>query len=315
MSNRCLYCYQPLENGMNDFHPWCSKIFFGSENQPVLDISNDQIQELAKEIVSRSIAVTGVQPKLSLTIEAAPGDPKRSRFTIVGLWGHYILKPATPEFASLPENEDLTMHLCDHFGLLTAEHSLIRLQSGELAYITKRFDRQGEEKLALEDMCQLTETLTNDKYRSSHEKIGKFILKFSTNPGLEAIHFFERTLFCYLTGNADMHLKNFSMLTTKDNEVIFSPGYDLLCTRIAIPEDKEEMALTINGRKRKLKKSDFDALAENLKIPGKTVQNIYSRFSKRVKYVNNWVDNSFLSGDMKEQYKEVVQHNATQIGL
>lgn len=315
MSKRCLYCYQVLQQGMIDFHPGCSRQFFGSPVPPVLDISNDQVQELAKEIVLRSITVTGVQPKLSLSIEASPGDPKQSRFTIVGLWGQYILKPPTPAFLSLPENEDLTMHLSEEFGLLTAEHSLIRLQSGELAYITKRFDREGEDKLAVEDLCQLSETLTTDKYRSSHEKVGKFILKYSTNPGLEAIHFFERTLFCFLTGNADMHLKNFSLLTTATNEIIFSPGYDLLCTKIALPEDKEEMALTINGRKRKIKVTDFDTLASNLQIPAKTVQNIYKKFSEKLTVADEWVNHSFLSAEMKEQYKDIIRGNAVQIGI
>src|SRR5690606_11721251 len=126
-----------------DFHTACSKKFFGTETPPILALNEDKMQELAKDIVLRSVAVTGVQPKLSLTIEKEPGDPRKSRFSIVGLWGHYILKPPTPEFPFLPENEDLTMHLAKLFGIPTAEHSLIRLESGELAYITKRLDRSG----------------------------------------------------------------------------------------------------------------------------------------------------------------------------
>ena len=141
MSKRCLYCYQILNDETLNFHPKCSQKLFGSAIPPVLDYGKEQMQELAKEIVIRSVAVTGVQPKLSLTIEKTPGDPKRSRFTIVGLWGGYILKPPTDVFPHLPENEDLTMHLSELFGIPTALHSLIRLQSGELAYLTKRFDR------------------------------------------------------------------------------------------------------------------------------------------------------------------------------
>lgn len=315
MSKRCLYCYQPLPDNATDFHTACSRKFFGSDTPPTLDISNDQMQDMAKEIVLRSVAITGVQPKLSLTIEPAPGDPKKSRFTIVGLWGHFILKPPTPEFFALPENEDLTMHLSSLFDLLTAEHSLIHLQSGELAYITKRFDRVDGEKLAMEDMCQLTETLTNDKYHSSMEKIGKAIIKYSTRPGLDAIHFFELALFCFLTGNADMHLKNFSLLTTRVNEVIFSPAYDLLCTKLAIPDDKEEMALTLNGRKRKLNLQDFDAFAKNLMIPGKTIQHTLARFKDRLQHVNLWIDISFLPDEMKTRYKEIIQENAGRVGL
>lgn len=315
MIKRCLYCYQALrEEG--DFHERCSRIFFGTPVPPVLDYDNDQMQELAKDIVVKSIAVTGVQPKLSLSIEKIPGDPKSSRFTIVGLWGNYILKPPTSEFPYLPENEDLTMTLSQVFAINTAEHSLIRLRSGELAYITKRFDREKKQKLALEDMCQLTETLTEDKYRGSMERVGKQIARFSSRPGFDQVNFFEQALFCFLTGNADMHLKNFALLTTMENETVLSPAYDMLCTKIAMPDDKEELALTLNGKKNNLRRSDFDALAKNLGVPEKTKENIYARYSDVVKAIGpDWIDISFLPDALKDQYKEVIRKNSQSIGL
>ena len=312
---RCLYCYQPLSDSAGDFHAACSKKFFGTETPPQLALTNDKMQELAKDIVLRSVAVTGVQPKLSLTIEKEPGDPKKSRFTIVGLWGHFILKPPTTEFPFLPENEDLTMHLAALFGLPTAEHSLIRLESGELAYITKRFDRSGEERLPMEDMCQLTETLTSDKYRSSMEKIGKCVWSFASRPGLAAISLFEMVLFCYLSGNADMHLKNFSLLTQTDDEIVMAPAYDLVCTKIVIPDDKEESALTINGRKSKLARRDFDALALNLKIPERSKENIYTRFSEKLKQAEQWINFSFLPAGVKGEYLHIINTNKEKIGL
>ena len=309
---RCLYCYQLLSQDEIDFHAKCSKKFFGTVLPPTLDFDNEQMQELAKEIVIKSIAVTGVQPKLSLTIEKIPGG---NRLTVVGLWGNYILKPPTKEYPHLPENEDLTMHLAELFDIPTASHSLIRLRSGELAYLTKRFDRTSKDKLALEDMCQLTETLTEDKYRGSMEKIGKQIEKFSTNPGLDAITFFEIALFSFLCGNADMHLKNFSLLTTEKKEIKLSPAYDLLCTKIAMPEDKDEMALTINAKKRKLKKTDFDIFAKNLKISEKTIQNIYSRFNTKIDNVDTVFNISFLPDKMKMGYKKIICENAEILGL
>ena len=312
---RCLYCYQPVQDRIADYHPKCSKKLFGTETPPMLDYSNGQMQELATEIILRSVAVTGVQPKLSLTIEKEPGNPKQSRFTIVGLWGGFILKPPSEEFANLPENEDLTMHLAKLFDIPVAEHGLIRLKSGELSYITKRFDRIKGKRLPLEDMCQLTETLTIDKYKSSMEKIGKCIAKYSATPGLDAIAFFEMAVFCFLTGNADMHLKNFSLLTSKTNGVGLSPAYDMLCTKMALPEDKEEMALTINGKKRKLKKTDFDSLAKNLNIPDKTVANSYKKFADRKAKVFEFIDISFLPDTMKEDYKRILMENFKQIEL
>jgi serine/threonine-protein kinase HipA len=312
---RCLYCYQLLEVEGVDFHEKCSRIFFGTPTPPELDYSNDQMDELAKQIIVKSIAVTGVQPKLSLEIERNEGDPKASRLTIVGLWGGYILKPPTKTFPHLPENEDLTMHLCEVIGLSTAQHSLIRLKSGELAYITKRFDRLEQNKLAQEDMCQLTETLTEDKYRSSMEKIGKHILKYSSRPGLDLITFFELSLLCFLTGNADMHLKNFALLTTKDHEVVLSPAYDLVSTKVAMPEDLEDMALTINGRKRKIKKADFIVMAKTLGIPERSVQNSFHKLSNLIPDMNSWIDISFLPDNQKEMYKETINNAAKKLEL
>ena len=313
--NRCLYCYNVLPETEKDFHKRCSLNFFGTTTPPALDYNYEEMQDLAKEIVTRSIAITGVQPKLSLTIEKYPGDSKASRFTIVGLWGAYILKPPAETFPFLPENEDITMHLAAFFGIKTADHSLIRLKSGELAYITKRFDRVKNEKLALEDMCQLTETMTADKYKGSMEKVGKHIAKFSTRRGFDLAVFFETTLFCYLTGNADMHLKNFSLLTTERNDIVLSPAYDLLCTKMAMPDDKDEMALTINAKKRKLRRSDFDSLANNLNIPERALQRIYKRFADKLNAANMWIDTSFLPDELKSEYKQILDNNRKKIDL
>ena len=313
MSKHCLYCYKPLPDGNVEFHAKCSRQFFGTATLPVLDYGSEEMEELARDIVVRSVAVTGVQPKLSLTIEPDPGDPKRSRLTIVGLWGSYILKPPTKAFPHLPENEDVTMHLAALFGIQTARHSLLRLKSGELAYITKRFDRQGHTKLSLEDFCQLTETMTADKYRGSMEKVGRHLLRYSSRPGLDANYFFEIALFSFLSGNGDMHLKNFSLLTTPQGEVVLSPAYDLLCTKLALPEDGEEMALTINARKRKLGRGDFDLLGQRLQIPEKALQNIYVKFAKNIKVALSLIDTCFLPDEMKTAYKTLMSERAARI--
>ncbi|WP_207515218.1 HipA domain-containing protein [Longitalea luteola] len=314
-NKRCLYCYQLLSENEIDFHSRCSSKMFSTAVPPVLEYSKDSMEEIARQIILRSVAVTGVQSKLALTIEPQPGDPKRSRFTIVGLWGGYILKPPSSEFPSLPENEDLTMHLATIFGIATAEHALIRLASNELAYITKRFDRVGNEKLAMEDMCQLTETLTDDKYRGSMEKIGKYIERFSSQPGLDKITFFEMALFSFLTGNADMHLKNFSLLTSKDNLVQLSPAYDMLNTKLALPKDTEELALTLNAKKRKLSQSDFNRFGLALNIPENVLNRTYSRFAKQLNVAINFIKISFLSPKEQKAYTTLLQERAVRAGI
>ena len=310
---RCLYCYQSLEQGQVDFHPQCSKKIFGTAVPPVLPYTKADIESLALEVVRSQVTITGVQPKLSVDLEKGKGGEKR--FTIVGLWGEYILKPQTEQYPSLPENEDLTMHLASLARIKTVPHSLIRFQDGSLAYITKRIDRDKKGvKIPMEDMCQLTEKLTEQKYKGSHEQIAKKIVEFSAYPVLDLINYFEVLLFCYLTGNTDMHLKNFS-LYKKVGECVLAPAYDLLSTKLVIPQDNEELALTLNGKKNKLKKVDFDSLLKTMKVDDKAIENVYDKFRKVIPEWLLFIDSSFLPDEMKEQYKTLIQEKCKNIIL
>ncbi len=289
-----------MDNTLLDFHALCCKKIFGSIAPPYLDLSQENLQTMARSIVARGIALTGVQPKLSVNLERI--NTRTNRLTVVGLWGNFILKPPTDEYESLPENEDLTMKLANLCGIKTAEHTLIRMKSGQLAYLTKRFDRVDSTKIHVEDFCQLTESLTEHKYRGSVEKLGKIIEKFTTNRGLETLALFELVIFCFLIGNADMHLKNFSLVRYNNGNVALSPAYDLLCTKLALPQDTEESALTINGKKNKLKRTDFDELSIKLGINSKTTERTYQKFTKKADDMKTLIANSFLSDNFKKQY-------------
>lgn len=310
MMRRCLYCYQLLNENEIDFHSSCSRKMFGTTIPPILDFNQKQMEEMAKQIVVKSIAVTGVQPKLSLQLEKAK---QVSRLTIVGLYGDFILKPASEQYSELPQNEDLTMHLAELSKIKTAKHSLIRLKSGELVYITQRFDRDRGQKIAVEDFCQLSENLTEHKYRSSAEKMGKVIYKYTANKGFETQRLFELVLFSYFVGNTDMHLKNYSLIENQLGEFELSPAYDLLSTTLVITEDKEESALTINGKKNKLTRVDFDELARNFKINEKFLQAIYKKFEKLQPKWLELIQISFLSNEMKANYQNLIQKNMKKI--
>ncbi len=303
--HKCLVCYLPLTNNENDYHTTCAKKIFDTTLPPQINFKHKQLQALAKELVIHSVSVTGVQPKLSLQLEKHRNEP--SRLTLVGLHGDYILKPASKEYAELPQNEDLTMHLAQIADIKTAQHCLIRLQDGQLAYLTKRFDRAKNKKIAVEDFCQLTESLTEHKYRGSIEKIAKTAKQHVANTGFETLRLFELVLFCYLTGNADMHLKNFALIENNLNEFEFAPAYDLLNTAIVITSDKEENALTINGKKNNLQKKDFDALAKNLAINDKVLQSIYQRFEAILPQWLSFIKQSFLSKASQKQYIQLVK--------
>ena len=312
MSN-CLFCYQPLAANGQDFHASCSKKIFGQPTPPDLPYSEEDLEPLAKKVIQSQTAVTGVQAKLSLHITGNPIGGNERRFTIVGLWGGYLLKPPTAWYPQLPEVEDVTMHLAQLAKIKTAPHSLIRLQSGNLAFVTKRIDRTKNGKLAMEDMCQLTERLTEDKYHGSYEQIAKAIQRHSVTPGLDVVNFFELVLFSFLTGNADMHLKNFSLLEQPGLGMVLSPAYDLVNTALVHPADEEEMALTLNGRKKKLTKQDFVAAMNTLKLEEKQQEMIFNKMAKAWPHWQELIDRSFMSVEFKEQYKSLLKERMNRI--
>ena len=311
---KCLFCYKPLNDGEVDFHPGCARKIFESTVVPDLPYTRDNIKELAREIVTASTTVTGVQAKLSLDI-ARGGKDEPQRFTIVGLWGRFILKPQTDRFVNLPENEDLTMHLAEIAGIKTVPHSLIRFADGELCYITRRVDRTKKgDKIAMEDMCQLSERLTEDKYKGSYERIAKLIKKHSSAPMLDVINFWEIVVFSWLTGNADMHLKNFSLFKPTENYML-TPAYDLLSTSIVMPDDDEELALTLNGKKKKIKREDFEKAMSDSGMDEKSIANLFKKFERAYPKWIEMIAQSFLPEEQQGLYREQIERMSAKLGI
>lgn len=313
MANKCLFCYRPVENG-KDFHDKCASEFFGSAAAPALPYKLDQMADLAKEIIQQSAAVTGVQPKLSLSLVQDVMQNSKQRFTITGALGsNFIFKPPSPLYPEMPANEHVTMRMAESYGLRVVPSSLIRLQSGELGYITKRIDRKTDgTKIHMMDMFQITEA--QDKYRSSLEKISNAVHKYSDNTMLDKIFFFELVLFCFLTGNNDMHLKNFSMIKSISGWTL-APAYDLLNVNIVIPDDNEELALTLEGKKKNLKRKHFDHLAKNLGLTDRQTQGVYKRMIKNKSLATHWIYDSFLTEKMQQAYIEVMDSKYAQLEL
>jgi len=295
----CWFCYQ--DSGNEEYHEKCSKKFFGTAIPPQLELDNQLLKELANQTINERIAITGVQPKLSVTLEKSK---ENNQLTIVGLWGEYILKPQHERFPMMPETEDLTMHLASLFRIQVCEHTLLRASDGSLVYLAKRFDRIKGKKVHMEDFCQLSEFLTESKYKGSYEKIGKLILKYCTNTGLDALNYFELVLFSYLTGNNDMHLKNFAVLH-QDSGINFSPAFDLLNVNLINPADEEELALTLNGKKKRLRLTDFIILGNSLQIPERAIENSFKKFASANKEVELFISSSFLNQEQKILYQKI----------
>jgi serine/threonine-protein kinase HipA len=276
--------------------------------------TNNQMADLARQVVERSITVPGVQAKLSLSILKDALNKTADRLTVVGaLGGAYILKPPAKQYPEMPGNEHVTMRIAEAFGIRVVPSSLIRLASGELAYITKRIDRTEKgKKIHLLDMFQITEAF--DKYRSSMEKVGKAIGLYSGNTLLDKVFFFELSVFCFLTGNNDMHLKNFSMIEGSSGWML-APAYDLLNVAIVNPEDNEELALTLEGKRRHLNREHFERFGHGLGLNEKQIRSVFKRMIKNRPKAEALIGRSFLSDTMKKKYLHLLETRYRQLDL
>jgi len=308
---KCLCCYRELMAGQVDYHPACAKKMFGSAEVPDLPYDHSQIRQIAKNVIRTHTAVPGAQAKLSMDIKKVESEIER--FTIVGLQGRYILKPQTEKYAELPENEDLTMHLAEQAGIAVVPHCLARFADGRLVYLTKRIDRaKKNEKIAMEDLCQLSEQLTDNKYRGSYDKISKVIKQYSAAPMLDVVNFWQVVLFSWIVGNSDMHLKNFSLYAPKGQHVL-SPAYDMLNTLIVMPDDPQELALTLNGRQRKITWRDFVQSMTKSGVSDKAQDNMRKQFMKMQSQWEDTIRNSFLSEEMQGQYIAMINERLTRL--
>jgi serine/threonine-protein kinase HipA len=312
---RCLYCYEPLFDSTSDFHEACNKRFFGQLKTPQLAYSLDDLQELATQVIQSQMAVTGVQAKVSLSLYRKQEKNLTKKLTIVGLYGDYILKPPSEHYVQLPELESATMHMAAICGLQVVPHSLVKLQDETLCYITKRVDRTRKGKLHMEDMCQLSERLTEDKYKGSHEQVAKLVLKYSSSPLLDVSNFYEQVLFSFFTGNADMHLKNFSLLEKEGQGMSLCPAYDLVPTALVNIADTEELALTLNAKKRKLNYKDFLVAFENGGLNKKVLDNTLELFVYAKPEMEAVLEKSFVSEEYKENYFSLINKRYKQLGL
>lgn len=313
MKNKCLYCYEFLEEDQ-DFHRKCSMDFFGTPTPPIMEYSLDQMDELAKNVVERSITIPGVQAKLSMSLVSAVKERNETRFTVVGaLGGNFIFKPPSDRYPEMPQNEHIAMRMAESFGIRVVPSSLIRLASGELSFISKRIDRTEKgDKIHMLDMFQITDAY--DKYKSSMEKVGKALDSYSSNTLLDKVFYFELALFSFLTGNNDMHLKNFSMIENSSGWIL-SPAYDLLNVAMILPDDTEELALTLAGKKKKLNRDNFEHFGIDLGLSDKQIAGVFKRMVKNKIKAVNWIDQSFLSKSMKKAYKEILNLRYSQLKL
>lgn len=308
--NKCLYCYKDLDENEVDYHPKCNRAFFGSKHPPVLPYRLSEMEELAKKSAELSITVPGVQPKLSLGwIKKALENGHQGRLTIMdALEGNYILKPQNADYPQMPENEHLSMKLAELFRINTVPVNMIRLASGELCFITKRIDRNSDgSKNHMIDFLQIMELA--DKYMGTMETLGKTIGDLSVNSLYDKLRFFESAVFNFIIGNNDMHLKNYSMILSEMGWVL-SPFHDLLNVKIILPNDKDDLALLLGGKKENLNKRHFDHLGAVLKLNNIQIAAVYKRLKKWLPDATQLIDRSFLETDRKIAYTKLISERS-----
>ena len=297
---RCLSCHKPAPELKEGYHRRCARKLFDTNWVPAIPFSSADIVNQAGKMIGK-ISISGVQPKLSVHL-----DRKEKVLSVVDTGGHFILKPQVEQFGNLPENENLCMNIAEDLGIETPSHGLLRFQDDRFCYVVRRFDRLKDGgKLHQEDFQQLTGI--EDKYAGSAERVGKAVLSFSSAPLLDAVILFERLLLFFVIGNGDAHLKNFSLLKRPELGYRLSPVYDIVNSRLVLPSEAEEMSLSVNGKRSKLKREDFIALARYMGLANRAMAAVFDRIENKKDSIKVLVEASFLPQEMKAAYWEIFE--------
>ena len=278
------------------------KKMFNTSELPIIEFSLQDVSQKAQQSAGK-LSISGAQPKLSMKL-----DRKNNSLISVAEGGEYILKPQVAAFSNIPENEQCCMDIAAEFKIDVPPHCLLFLKDGSLAYIVKRFDREAGEKIHQEDFAQILE---EDKYKGSVERIGYKLKEISTAPGYDVQLFFERVIFNFIIGNGDAHLKNYS-IAYKDKETLrLTPAYDIVCSKLVI-SGEEDSALTINGKRNKLEREDFDKLAEYFNIP---IKIRYEKFKSSLSLIEPIIRKSEIKKEVQDRFIGLIKERLSRINL
>ena len=279
------------------------KEMFNSSKMPVIDFGLGDISRKAQELTGK-LSISGVQPKLSVKL-----DEKQNMLIPAAEGGEYILKPQTPAFPNIPENEQCCMDIAKELNIEVPLHCLIPLKDKSLSYVVKRFDREKSVKIHQEDFGQILEQ--TDKYKGSVEQIGRKLKEISSAPGYDVQLLFERVVLSFILGNGDAHLKNYSIAYRDKDNIRLTPAYDIVCSKLVIPGD-EDSAITIHGKKNKLLREDFDQLGDDFSIP---IKIRYEKFGNKFNVMRKIIETSSIAKEKQGQFLEIIKERINRIGL
>lgn len=307
----CLCCGKEIEDGI--WHKKCIKDFFDNENLPEIKLDITELETVAVSQIKEHKGVAGVQEKLSMHLDLT--NKKRPRLTIIGFPSGYILKPQSSTYKRLPEFEQTAMLLAELCELPVVKHGLITINNNEYAYITKRIDRISTSKIHMEDFCQASNNITANKYRSSYEECADLIQKYSSIPLIDKVKLFSCLYFCFVIGNSDVHLKNFSFIMDENGKLSLAPFYDLLPTKVILASDHDDLGMLFNGKKQNLRKTDFDQFADRIGISNLTKNGIMKKINDKSDEMFKIIDESELDQNSKSVWKRMIKANIKRANL
>lgn len=297
---RCLCCQKPIDGSIR-YHPGCLQRLFGTARPPEIPFGVADLPAEISRLGSKMSSISGVQKKVLVVFD------RSANRLVISRGSTHILKTETNEYPELPRNENLCMNIVEGMGFKASPHGLFLMKDGTFCYMTKRFDRMSDgQKIPKEDMAQLLGFTSETKYNGSLEMVGKAIQRHTQNPGLDAVDFLERLVLSYLIGNGDMHIKNWGVYAPDGKNFHLAPCYDFVSSGLYIP-DETESALTLNGKRHKLQRSDFEALAQYLGIEPKATENVFVKFRRSKDKIILMVSESELSPAWKDQLKLLIE--------
>jgi serine/threonine-protein kinase HipA len=295
----CLVC---LADAPADYHVECARALFGTTEPPALAVDLARLHTLALAMVGRT-SMSGVQRKISMRLNA-----DRTTLQVATERGRYILKPQAQTFPDLPQNEHVTMRIAARVGVDVPACGLVRIADGSLAYLVSRFDRDDTGKLAQEDFCQLAEKSPKQRYEGSAELCIRLVRRYASEPVIEIGRLYRLLVASWWLGNGDLHLKNLSLLTGRDGRHRLSPAYDLLCTRLAIPDDR--LALPVGGRDDNLTRRSWLDLATYARLPARAAERILTEIAAARDDAVALIARSYLPEHARASYGELVTERA-----
>ena len=299
--NRCHGCGEPADGAR--YHDHCLRTLFGVDRLPAIDIDLARLHTLALAMVGK-VSLSGVQKKLSVRV-----DPARATLQLALGDGRFILKPQAGTFPHLPENEWLTQRLAAMAEIEVSPAALVPLADGSLAYVVRRFDRRNDgSKRGMEDFCQLAELPPAGKYDSSAERCAKLVHRYATEPLIEVLKLYRQFVFAWWVGNGDLHLKNLALMRIDDGRQVLSPAYDLLNTRLPIPDDP--LALPVCGKRDNLSAATWHECAQRFGIGKKAAAAVLQSIAATLPRALPLIADAPLPDELRDRYAALVTERA-----